>query len=230
MKGWFGEPTRHSLAARGISTRARALVKPSGRWDPRIIEHTHRTYRSIDELSQELKKGVIDNPVNGIRGGITVSREEGPSVETHGSIFLEFEPDELLLSNDLIKIDYDPDFLRSNIDISKRIEPTLKKSRLTDSDVSTLMAYEDEQELVSRDPIKIPPWTIKRIIIRYGGGVYNPITGEWMDYEEIDEKESWELGREIIKEVRGKIPEMYWNDVYLENITTGEEQMLRWLI
>lgn len=230
-RGWHYESYRHSLAARGISTRARALVKPSGEMVYKDIG-IYRVERTISDLGGTLKRGYIGHDVTdyGIYGGLTTSLETGPSIDTIGNIYVEFDRDVILDKNDLIEIEYTPEFFLENPDIAQqvdfRVSYPVKSKHMLEHLATT---FRDECELVSRKPIVFPQTAVKRIEVHYGYGVKDPITGKY-DKDVTDEEESWKLGRKIIEEVQENIPDWYWNRIWLINTTTGEEQMLRWLI
>lgn len=236
MRGWHYESYRHSLAARGISTRARALIRPSGESNPILIKRMGRIYKTINDLGKELRAGEISwsgydkfgRKVE-IYGGLTTSEfHEGLWVDELGDIDIELDIEIMLDYNDLIEVEYTREFFEKNKDILNRIAPKLI-DEITEEDMEFIRTHiSDERELVSRSPVSIPQESVKKINIRYGCSSYNPLTAAYID--EMTEEESWKLGREVVKEIREKIPRWFWDRIWLINTTTGEEQMLRWLI
>lgn len=239
-KGWHNEPQRHSLAARGISTRARALVKPSGRLhEDQHVEKMVRVYTTIKDVGSTLRHGVIGRDAEGIIGGITTNPLPGWefNFEVIGQIYVTLDPGIILDNNNLIKIEYTPEFFRENLDIAQRvgggfIDEDVKRGEITEENMDELLWYETEEELVSRTPIVVPSQAVKKIEIYYAGSFYNPITGEDPPPgESIDDpKESYKLGKRIVEEIRREIPETFWDRVEIYNDATDDRQRLRWLI
>lgn len=210
MKGWHNEPQRHSLAARGISTRARALVKPSGEPDPRKITHISRLERSIKDLGHALSTGYISSRF-GIHGGLTTAWpvDEGANISGMGWVIMTLDSEIMLEKNNLIKVDYTKDFFRKNPGIGDRIRGNV----MAEWTPGELKQYKDEQELVSYSPVKIPPEAVQRIEIHYGEDIPDPITGN-------EEWTSWEPGSEehlqlIFVVIERSIPSQFWDRTYV---------------
>ena len=210
MRGWFQEPQRHSLASRGISTRARALIKPSGKPDPRKIEHISRLERSIKDLGHVLSTGYISSRF-GIHGGLTTAWpiDEGSNISGMGWVIMTLDPEMMLEKNDLVKVEYTKEFFRKNPGIGDRIRGNVM-AKWTPGE---LKQYSDEQELISYSPIKIPPEAVQRIEIHYGEDIPDPITG-------LEEDTSWEPGSEehlqlIFTVITRSIPHQFLDRTYV---------------
>lgn len=209
-RGWHYESARHSLAARGIPTRARALIKPSGELDPREIEHLSRLERSIKDLGHVLSTGYISSRF-GIHGGLTTAWpiDEGVNISGMGWVVMTLDPGVMLKENDLVKVEYTKEFFRRNPGIGDRVRGSVM-AKWTPGE---LKQYKDEQELVSYSPIKIPPEAVQRIEIHYGDDIPDPITG-------LEEPTSWEPGSEehlqlIFRVVEMSIPHQFWDRTYV---------------
>jgi hypothetical protein len=144
----------------------------------------------------------------------------------------------MLKKNDFIKVRYTKKFLREHPDIMDRISTHRTKHR-TENEIETLANfYAMEEELVSREPIKIPINAIKIIEIAYSGEdslfpTHYKLRSEKAlhDYNKMtEEKRSYREGKAIAKEIERKIPRGYWDLIWLNNQTTGEKQKLTWLI
>jgi len=210
MKGWHNESMRHSLAARGISTRARALIKPSGQLDPRKIEHISRLERSIKDLGHVLSTGYISSRF-GIHGGLTAAWpiDEGSNISSMGWVVMTLDPEIMLEKNDLVKVEYTKEFFRHNPGIGDRIRGNVM-AKWTPGE---LKQYRDEQELISYSPIRIPPEAVQRIEVHYGYDIPDPITG-------LEEDTSWEPGSEehlqlIFTVIERSIPHQFWDRTYV---------------
>ena len=211
MKGWYNESMRHSLAARGISTRARALVKPSGSPDPRKIKHLTRMERSIKDLGRVLSRGRLDYTDFDIYGGLTTAWpiDEGSNISGMGWVIMTLDPEIILKKNDLIKIDYTTEFFRENVEIGDRVRGNVTAVW----EPKELVEYKDEEELVSFSPIIIPPEAVQRVEIHYGDNIPDPITG-------LEEETSWESGSEehlqlIFTVIERSIPSHFWDRTYV---------------
>ena len=240
-KGWFNESARHSLAARGIRTRSSGVVDPSGRLvKDQYIDNMLRVYSSIKDLGETLRRGKIGKDINGVVGGITTN--DSPHDEFTfgmiGQVILTLDPEIMLKRNDLIRIEYTPEFFEKNIDIAKRVgagtvtDEIEKSGKISPENMDELVMYEFEEELVSRTPVVIPPHAVKRIDIPFGDWYHDPITGEDIEYKKrmTDEDESYRFERKIIKEIKKEIPEEYWHAVVIYNAVAEEKKYLRWLI
>lgn len=212
MRGWHNESYRHSLAARGIPTRARALIRPSGKPDPRKIKHLTRIERSIKDLGHILSTGRMEYTDDYVYGGLTTAWpiDEGANVSGLGWVILSLDPKIMLKHNDLIKIDYTPEFFEENEGIGNRVRGNITAVW----EPEELTAYKDEQEVVSYKPIMIPPEAVKEIEIHYGDDIPDPITGN-----EEDET-PWEPGSEehldaIIWAAHRSIPHQFWDRTFI---------------
>lgn len=229
MRGWHNEGYRHSLASRGISTRAKALVNPIGETIHNDIKGIYRVERTIIDLGKMLKRGHIGRDItgHGIYGGLTTSLESESYLHTIGNIYVELDEKSILTNNDLIEVEYTPEFFLKNPDIAEKIDFRISYP-IKSKKLARYLAdeYADESELVSRKPILIHPENVKKIEIHYGRRVKNPITG---DHSEgvIGETESYRIGRDVIGEVKREVPSLYWDRIWLVNTTTGERERLR---
>jgi hypothetical protein len=210
LKGWFGEPVRHGLAARGIQTRARALVRTSGELNPSKIEHVSRIERRIEDLGRVLRTGRISSDY-GAHGGLTAAWPiDGDSrVSGLGWVRMILDPVIMLKENNLVKVEYTEDFFEEHPEIGERVRGNV----MSDWSPEDLVQYEDEQELISDTTIVIPPEAVQRIEIHYGDDIPDPITGN-------EEYTSWELGSEehlhlIFEVIERSIPHQFWNRTYV---------------
>lgn len=211
MKGWHNESARHSLAARGISTKARALIKPWGVPNPLKVEHITRMDRSIKDLGRILRAGQLNYTDNNIYGGLTTAWpiDEGSNISGLGWVIMSLDPEVMFEYNDIVKIEYTPEFFRDYEDIGQRVRGNITDATWKPED---LIDFRDEKELVSYNPIMIPPEAVIDIEIHYGDDVPDPITGN----EETETP--WEPGSDehlevIIKTVKYHIPEIYWDRI-----------------
>ena len=238
MKGWHYESMRHSLAARGISTRARALVKPHGGPDCREITHMSRWFKTLHHLNEILRSGGLRDCLHidvypfgelSVYGGLTTASSLVgiEKVLNYPMSEIILDPDVMLRYNDIIKIDYTPEFFMENMDIAQRVDPRV-------SDVNERWAkhlaedFYEEEELVSRNPIVVPSEAILRINIRYGNDTIIPTTAKYEKVVSVEE--SRQIEKEIEEFVIQKIPKIYHDRIWLINATTGEERTVGWLI
>lgn len=208
---WYRESMRHSLASRGISTRARALVKPPNTPDPRKIEHLTRMERSIGGLGRVLSVGRLDYTDFDIYGGLTTAWpiDEGANVSGMGWVIMILDPEIMLKKNDLILVDYTPEFFEKNPEIGDRVRGNITAVWEPDE----LVEYKDEEEVVSFSPIIIPPEAVQRIEVHYGDDIPDPITG-------LEETTSYEPGSEehlqlVFAVIEITIPSRFWNRTYV---------------
>lgn len=211
MRGWHNEPQRHSLAARGILTRSKGLIKPSGEPDIRKVEHLTRTDRSIEGLGRVLSTGRMDYTDFDVYGGLTsIFPIDEDSNIFGGWVILDLDPEVVFKENDIIMVDYTLEFFKKNPGIGDRVRGNITAVW----EPGELVDYKDEKELVSYSPIKISSEAVRRIEIHYGDDIVDPITGN------DEESTPWEPGSEkhlhmIFKVIEHHIPRRFWDRTYV---------------
>jgi len=219
MKGWHGESQRHSLASRGIRTRA--VLDPRTR-KPIDIKPTRirRYVGTVNHLGKTLREGVISKLGWGMLhggpvyyGGLTTGGELG---DAFGNVIITFDPDKLLELNDLSYVEYTSEFAGEFPDVEEMV--------LGHTEVDVFTDCKCEQELFSTEPIRFTPDMVKDILIRYGeeqytmyeGKVQDPISHTIVDKDDPDRfnKIRQAIERRIIDEV----PSEYHSKIRLVKI------------
>lgn len=219
MKGWHGESQRHSLAARGI--RSRAIVDPRTRkpidMKPTMIR---RYVGTINHLGKTLREGVISKIGWGMLHGETIyygGLTTGESLEdAFGNVIIIFDPDKLLELNNLSYVEYSDEFAQEF--------PDVKEMVLGHTEVDEFTDCKCEQELFSTEPIMFTPGMVKSILIRYGeerytiyeGKVQDPISHVIVDKDDPDRFEK--IRKAIEKSITEHVPLEYHSKIRLERI------------
>lgn len=219
MKGWHGESQRHSLAARGIRTRA--VLDPRTR-KPIDIKPTRirRYVGTVNHLGKTLREGVISKVGWGMLhggpvyyGGLTTGGDLG---DAFGNVIITFDPDKLLELNDLSYVEYTSEFARDFPDVEEMV--------LGHTEVDLFADCKCEQELFSTSPIRFTSDTVREIVIWYGeqrptmyeNKVQDPISHIVVNKDDPDRfnKIRQAIERRIIEEV----PLEYHSKIRLEKI------------
>lgn len=218
-KGWHGESQRHSLAARGIRTRA--VLDPRTR-KPIDIRPTRirRHVATVNHLGKTLREGVISKVGWGMihggpvyYGGLTTGRNLG---DAFGNVIITFDPDKLLELNDLSYVEYTDEFAREFPDVEEMVLGHTEVDVFTDCKV--------EHELFSTKPIRFTPDVVESILIGYGeqrptiyeDKVQDPISHTIVDK---DDPEKYEKIRQAIeRRIIDEVPLEYHSKIRLEGI------------
>jgi hypothetical protein len=125
-------------------------------------------------------------------------------------VILSLDPKIILKDNDLIKVDYTPEFFKENPDISDRICGKSFVPTSPDEPVE----FKDEGEVISYGAIRVRPEAVKRIEIHYGDDIPDPITGN------DEDTTPWEPGSKkhlqmIFKIIEASIPALYWDRTFV---------------
>lgn len=219
MKGWHGESQRHSLAARGIRTRA--VLDPRTR-KPIDIKPTRirRYVATVNHLGKTLREGVISKVGWGMLrggpvyyGGLTTGGELG---DAFGNVIITFDPDRLLEVNDLSYVEYTEEFAGEFPDVEEMVLGHTEVDVFTDCKV--------EHELFSTEPIRFTPDTITEILIRYGeeqptifdDRVQDPISHVIVDKDDPDRFNK--IRKAIERRIIDEVPLEYHTKIRLEKI------------
>ena len=218
-KGWYYEPERHSLAGRGIRTRA---VLDPRTTKPIDIKPTRirRYVATVNHLGKTLREGVIskvgwttrrDGPT--YYGGITTGEDLG---DAFGNVIIVFDPEKLLELNDISYVEYTNKFAREF--------PDVKDMVLGNTDVDRIIDCVMEQEMFSTEPIRFTPDTVKEIVIHYGEEAYTRFEGKVQDpishtIVDRDDPEKYEKIRQAIeRRIIDEVPLEYHSKIRLEGI------------
>lgn len=210
MKGWYGESQRHSLAARGIRTRA--VLDPHTRKPIDVRLTSIRRYmEKITTLARMLRQGVVSNigwssrpggPV--FYGGLTTGRGMGAGF---GNIVVAFDVDKLLELNNLSLIEYTKEFIREFPGVYDMIQGH--------GEVDNFYDAACEEEIFAIEPIRFTPDAIKEIEIRIGeerptifeDKVQDPITSLVVFKDDPDRFEK--IREQVEKRIKDEIPIEY---------------------
>lgn len=210
MKGWHGESQRHSLAARGIRTRA--VLDPRTRKPVDIKPERIRRYmEKITTLARMLREEVVSNigwssrpggPI--FYGGLTTGHDLGAGF---GNVVVSFDVDKLLELNDLSQIEYTKEFIHEF--------PVVYDMIQGHGEVDNFYDAACEEEMFATEPIRFTPDAIKEIEIRIGeerptifeDKVQDPITSLVVDRNDPDRFEK--IRKQIEKRIKDEIPIEY---------------------
>ena len=219
MRGWHDEPQRHSLAARGIRTRA--VLDPRTR-KPIDIEPTRirRYVATVNHLGKTLREGVISKVGWGMLhggpvyyGGLTTGANLG---DAFGNVIITFDPEKLLELNDVSYVEYTSEFAEEFPDVEEMVLGHTEVDEFTDCRV--------EEELFSTEPIKFTPDTVMDILIRYGEEQYtmyedkvqDPISHTIVDKNDPDRFEK--IRKAIERRIIDEVPSEYHSKIRLVKI------------
>lgn len=214
MKGWHGESQRHSLAARGIRTRAVLDPRTRKPIDAKLTS-IRRYMEKITTLARMLRQGVVSNvgwssrpggPV--FYGGLTTGRNMGAGF---GNIVLVFDVDKLLELNDLSQVEYTKDFIHDFPGVYDMIQGH--------GEVDNFYDAACEEEMFATEPIRFTPDVIKEIEIRIGeerptifeDKVQDPITSLVVLKDDPDRFEK--IRKQIEKRIKDEIPIEYHSKI-----------------
>ena len=218
MKGWHGESHRHSLAARGIRTRA--VLDPRTR-KPIDIKPTRirRYVEKISHLGRMLNKGIVSETGYGCPlaskdryyGGLTTGGNLG---DAFGNIVITFDVDRMLELNDLMYVEYTEEFEEEFPDIYDLVRGNTEVDNIKDAAC--------ECEMYSTRPIRFTPDAIKSIEIRLGDLKPTMFEDKVMDASTslvVDKKDpnKWDkIVERIKKDIKLEVPSEYHSKITID--------------
>jgi len=216
MKGWHGESQRHSLAARGI--RSRALIDPRNKTPIDVQPIRIRRYVStVNHLGKTLREGVISNAGWGrsydkiYYGGLTTGGNLG---DAFGNVIITFDEDKLLEINDLSFVEYTDEFMKDF--------PGVENMVLGNTDVDDFKDCKCEHELFSTKPVRFTPDMVTDILIRYGEEAHTIYEDKVQDpishtiVEKNDPERFKKIREAIERSIIFEVPPEYHSKIRLE--------------